>query len=81
MDRLTQAGASGGADGLYGPDNYGYNLTTGNLDRKAGVQLSRLAGLAAPLSARLMARNTKKWLAVPWHSPLWIGHPRLLLTE
>ncbi len=37
LDRLTSAQASGGSGGIYGPDSYTYDATTGNLASKAGV--------------------------------------------
>ncbi len=35
--RLISAQASGGADGNYGPETYGYNTATGNMASKAGL--------------------------------------------
>jgi RHS repeat-associated protein len=43
LNRLTSAGASGGNDGIYGPESYSYDPTTGNLAIKAGVSYSYLA--------------------------------------
>ena len=37
LHRLITAGASGGTEGIYGPEIYGYDPTTGNLASKAGV--------------------------------------------
>jgi len=37
LNRLTSAAASGGSQGNYGPESYSYDLTTGNLVSKAGI--------------------------------------------
>jgi hypothetical protein len=39
-NRLTTAQASGGTGGIYGPETYTYDPTTGNLASKAGVSYS-----------------------------------------
>lgn len=37
LDRLTSGGASSGGQGIFSPDSYNYDATTGNLSSKAGV--------------------------------------------
>jgi hypothetical protein len=60
-NRLTSAQAAGGSNGLYN-EEYGYNVTTGNLSSKAGNNYS-YGDSAHPHAATLLGSNSYAYVS------------------